>query len=273
VHFLIWVKGTGFESGDVLKDPDSVEYKRVMEFVNKHYSCWLPPPPDTVDEFQAAIEKHPDFNPEQNEFDQCHPCAKRVDPTLDYGWTGPVNAATFADKRVEVDFRSVCLACNMHRCCKTCHKYGHENDCRFEAPWEPINEPILESKMDNKGRLKNKVLAARNNSHINRHAAMPHCKCCWRGNSDATFVCDQFAAGTYCACYASKPEEADSSVMVKFIARALGRPSLQYVNRDILRTTLNAMLGAVRVGATQARNAYLFAYFNYLCKISSYLVK
>jgi len=187
----LWIGDNGIKSGDMFNDVDSDEYKRAEAYVREHFSTWLPTPHESGDEFRMEMESHPDYNPAVGEYDNDHPCSRRVDPSLNYGTAGTPDTLVFEDNRARDDYRNILKAVQMHTCCFTCHKYGHESDCRFGNPWQISEKVQLISTKDAKGRLRHKVSGPRNNANINGHCGRPHVTSTWTGNSDAKFIVDE----------------------------------------------------------------------------------
>jgi hypothetical protein len=276
VHWLLWIDhGKGGITPLSVSSAEPAEWYKVERYVESRLSSWLPEVPHhEKDDAEARndtalLEKYkeqekPDYQCDHHMLDDEHPCARRLSELTTYDFSvhsrphsknheGKEAFAGFdiVSPEVHAHFRNVLLAVQMHHCHKTCHKYGHCDDCRFGAPWAPSTEVRLETSSDSKGRVRSKVTTPRNNRWVNRHCAQVQCVCAAAGNTDASFIGDRYGACVYCASYASKAEEPDCSKMASIIARALSLrvdPSA----KDILRITINALLRSTTVGATQA---------------------
>lgn len=276
MHWLLWIDhGKDGITPLSVNGVEPGEWGKVQRYVESRLSSWLPEvPKEDKDVAEASmdfrsLEKYaeqekPDYQPDYHMLDDDHPCARRLSELTSFDFTvrsrphskddegnESFMGVDFVDPRVKDQFRKVLLAVQMHHCCPTCEKYGHECDCRFGFPLVLSGEVKLETSTDPRGRVRSKVTTPRNNSWINRHCAQPQCVCAADGNTDASFIGDRYGACVYCASYASKAEEPDCSKMASLIGRALSLrvdPSA----KDIFRITLNALLRSTTVGATQA---------------------
>ena len=281
IHYLLWIDKIDAKVGpDDLDDVNGEGWEKVKKYVTDKLSCWLPPPVQDASKKAAAepeaeqpVESSDDgdgkntvtpvneaasnFRPTYGEYDNDHPCSRPLDELLnedfgvsDFGVDGK-KGRIFDSTKVEDHFREVLLAVQMHHCCKTCHKYGHVDDCRFDAPWAIHDEAKLITTVDRNKRIKRVVEPPRNNVHINKHCAAPQVVIFCEGNTDNAFVGDGYGAAVYSASYSAKAEEPDCSLMANLIAKSLSKRD-NPETKDFLRDTVNAMLRSVVVGATQA---------------------
>jgi hypothetical protein len=279
VHFLLWIDNK--ELGITPSSLHDETWPRVQDFVRQRLSCSLPPVGRSVwkaakevdDDLMKAerekellVEGKADFRPAYGEFDEDHPCSRRLLDLydIDFGMQGKEywkykggdmeekeDPRSYVSEEAHSHFRRVLLAVQMHYCFFTCHKYGHIDDCRFGAPWKTHEEVELQVHVDKRGRTREKVEAPRNNNHMNRHCAYPHVACCWGGNTDFSYIGDEYGCCVYCGSYVSKAEEPDCCVMANLIASAITRRQ-DHTARECLRAVLNSMLRSVLVGGTQA---------------------
>ncbi len=252
------------QEGDFRDYPDGPGWQRVQHYVTSTMSAWLVNPKEDAEQRDAQML--PDYRPERETDAEKHPCAKSLSSLMDFEtfeWIQPTTTNTTNDDTawgcccadVRFDQRDILLAVNMHHCCFTCHKYGHECDCRFGFPHALTDGPCvidLSTTIDKYKRIRQQVYAPRNNHFINRYAAKPQIMCCWRGNCDFSFVCDPWSVGVYCCMYVSKSEEPDTRLMCNIMAKSLSHPGMNTCRRDVLRKAITSMLSSTLVGATQA---------------------
>jgi hypothetical protein len=182
---------------------------------------------------------------------------------LDYS----VNTATgvFTDPRIQILYRRLQLANQMHKCRNSCYKYCRKNLpqlCRYGFTKEPLpgndTRAVVVTDKDRRSRKRTRVLPPRNNGNINNHFMNPVCFIAGKGNQDIQYIQNTTGGAEYCSKYCSKAEAVESTALQNAVNRKLATYVSRLNDHDRisaqwqLRAVGNAIIGAQQVGTVQA---------------------
>ena len=264
-HALYAVKSTdGISSDDIMSD-DPVKLNRLKDYIESKITAKIVPRnPDDNDHLPAESqqiyrvnETRYNWQPEKNYFaDLLDPRRNGFDPTWDYT---RFDVNTFADKRVQKQYRENILANQMHKCCFTCWKNNSTGDisCRFNFPWDEsvasaIRATIIHD-MDKRSRRRVRIIPSRNNAYMNPTCYDPLLNIAHGSNLDAQWIDSPLGAAEYATNYISKEEKPDRQRMINLytIKLALIQENSNPTDREKLKTVCESLLRSLKVGTVQ----------------------
>ena len=215
-----------------------------------------------------------DNDPRRWKFDGSLDYRRNIDPTqgIDH----------FADAKVQLQYRNLQIASQMHVCQSTCWKYLKRNpqrnkskkskDCRFEFPQDAINfkedDSVINSDKDRHGRKRVRMLPPRNNGNLNATYCSPLMFLIINGNMDNQWIQNEHGAAEYCCDYASKVDAPDISLISNLFAKKLAQYMLDqqkhgtFIDRAMERRNNykaigEAIIASQQIGSVQACYALL----------------
>lgn len=222
-------------------------------------------PDDATSAYRVEQEREWGFNLDRPSYfaDVSAPARKRFKADgSGYG----INSATgeILDPDIQVLYRRLQLANQMHRCRKSCYKYCRKNQfiCRYDFPREPVDgnetRAVIVEDRDRRSRIRTRVLPPRNNANLNSHLKEPLCFIAGKGNQDIQYIQNTTGGAEYCSKYCSKAEAAETSSLQNAICRKLAWYAKDMSDTDSmpwrlqLRAVGNAVVGSQQVGTVEA---------------------
>ena len=228
---------------------------------------------DVWEDTYVKSEKEYEWKPHKHYFDDLKdPRRLRFDEKLDYSM---LPNGDFASTTVQLRYRQLQIANQLHECCFTCWKYNKFGDksCRSHFPvqadprdgldglltcnlgdsWQ--NECTIVKDRDKKNRVRARVLPERNNAHLNGSYKNVLLFCAHGGNVDCKYISNAFGAGLYAADYASKNEAADKKTIRNLWGKKMASAALLSGNptdQQQLKYVGQAIAASNKVGAVQA---------------------
>ena len=291
-HSLLWICNAldGITKDHATsKDPEKQE--QVKRCVEKVATCKLMPK-NSEDHYATnndghqgedkSLESHLSWLPGRNYFkDRDHPCKPEFSlymdgQPLDFSpsdnWEEKTNGELASDesltqgqKLVQVWYRRLQLANQIHRCTQTCFKYSKSvfnKVCRFgfsPKGWiggpTSTDEATLVVDKDGRGRKRIQILPPRDNMWLNNYIKTPLIPIATGGNLDIKYIDNQVGAAEYCASYASKAEAPDSAMLKNLVTRKIANLILQsqsITDKQRLSIVANSLVDSTQVGAMQA---------------------
>jgi hypothetical protein len=178
-----------------------------------------------------------------------------------------VNSATgvFSDSTLQILYRRLQLANQMHVCRKSCYKYCKPHQpkiCRYGFTKDPVEgneqQAVIVADRDRRGRTRTRVLPPRNNGNINNHLRNPLCFVAGKGNQDIQYIQNTTGGAEYCSKYCSKAEAVESTALQNAVNRKLAKYASDLQDHEHLpllmqlRAVGHAVVGAQQVGTVQA---------------------
>ena len=176
-----------------------------------------------------------------------------MDPTLDYSTDEYGNLQGEVRNR----YRNIQLACQMHRCTRSCFKYcskGQPLECRHRFPYDsegPTNPhtPVIHAYHDSKCRRQINVLPQRNNAYLNSTVKSPLLALSVAGNHDLQYISNQIGAAEYVASYATKHDLPDFKLISNFLYKRLQNA---FTDQKRLQAVATSVIDSTTVGSVEA---------------------
>ena len=271
-HCLLCIKRDAIlESFVHSKSPH--EQKQVLDLISKTVTAILENPPNGVTNevtskqslfilhiielhIASYLLKESDYNfkCEQDYFEDCEdPRRQPLDPTLDYNRdeNGNLNG------EVQTRYRNVQLACQIHRCTRSCFKYcskGQLPECRHRFPYNsegPTSSvtPVIHSYHDSNCRKQVNVFPQRNNAYLNSTVKSPLLALAVAGNHDLQYISNQIGAAEYVASYATKHDLPDFKLISNFLYKRLQKA---FTDQKRLQAVATSVIDSTTVGSVEA---------------------
>ena len=194
------------------------------------------------------------FNCSKDYFDDFQdPRRQPIDPNLDYSRDDNGNL----QGEIQTRYRNVQLACQMHRCTRSCFKYcypGQPMECRHRFPYDSNgptnpNKPVIHSYHDSKCRKQVNVFPQRNNAYLNSTVKSPLLALAVAGNHDLQYISNQIGAAEYVASYATKHDLPDFKLISNFLYKRLQKA---FTDQKRLHAVATSVIDSTTVGSVEA---------------------
>jgi hypothetical protein len=267
VHFMVCISNEEDSITAEYVSSDKDEHLRmVKDLINKTVTAKLTPRinKDDLDGSPAEISEL-EYNEEQYEWnkpndyfkDEKHPSRLPFPQNWDFHRN---DDGAFRDEEVQVHYRRIQLANQMHTCCFTCWKYCSDCICRFGFPFtqnenNSENDSCIQTDRDRKSRVRTRVNPMRNNGNINVTYLDPLLTIAHGGNQDLQFILNLVGAAEYCGAYVAKAEAPDKERMMNLYNKKLAylqQSGEGITDRQRLVAVANAIVGSTQVGSVQA---------------------